>query len=416
MRLSRRAAALVTDAPPLVTAHFVAAAEPFHPREKPGGYVNFGTAENYLLWDLLGPKLRSPRPVREADTHYQPLYGTAELRAAIARLLTRTRGLAPAAAVDPDDLVLTGGASAALDILAYSLCEPGEGIVLPSPYYNGLDMDFTGRAGARLVPAPLSSVDGFAPDLGAVARALAAARADGVTVKAVAVMSPHNPIGHVYSDAMLAAVAGLARDDSLDLVVDEVYAGSVHGDTPHRSVLALPEDVLPAQRRHMVWGFAKDFGLSGLKVGVLHTVDPQVRAAARALAYLAPVSTDTQALLCDLLADEAWVDELLAVSRDRLAGAYGEVTAALTAAGIGYVPASGGHFVWVDLRSALPEPTFEAEVALWRRFFDTARVNISPGAMFHCTEPGWFRLCFATHAAVLREGVARLARELGRSR
>lgn len=412
MRLSRRAAALAADPPPLVTAHFRAADDPFHPGDNPSGYVNLGTAENHLLWDLLAPKLRAARPVREPDTHYQPLYGTAEFRTALARFLTRTRGLSAGDAVDPEDLVVLGGASAALDVLAYALCEPGEGIVLPSPYYNGLDMDFTGRAGARVVPAPLSSVDGFASGPEAIGEALAAARDEGVTVKAIAVMSPHNPLGQVYSAAALTAIAGLARRKALDLIVDEVYAGSVYDGTPHTSVLTLPADVLPPQRRHMVWGFAKDFGLSGFKVGVLHTADPRLRIAARTLAYLAPVSTDTQVLLCDLLADEAWVDHLLAESRRRLATAYQQLTTALTAAGIGYLAASGGHFVWLDLRPALPAPTFDAEYALWHRLFHEARLNISPGAVFHSPEPGWFRLCFATDAALLHEGVTRLTRVL----
>lgn len=410
MRLSRRAAQLAADPPPLVAAHFQAAREPFHVTDHPSGYVNLGTAENCLLWDLLAPKLRTSRPVREGETHYHPLYGMADFRAALARFLTRARG--PASPVDPEDLIVTSGASAALDILAYVLCEPGDGIVLPAPYYNGLDMDFTGRAGARLVPAQLSSVDGFRFGPEVVARALAAARGDGIAVKAIAVMSPHNPLGHVYSAATLAGVAEIAGRESLDLVVDEIYGGSVYGGAAHRSVLELPADALPPRRRHVVWGFAKDFGLSGFKVGVLHTVDPEVRAAARALAYLAPVSTDTQVLLRDLLTDDAWVDRLLTESRRRLATAYHQVTTALADAGIGFVPASGGHFVWVDLRPALTEPTFDAERALWRRLFDEGRVNISPGAVFHCDEPGWFRLCFATDTAVLREGAARLARTL----
>ena len=61
-------------------------------------------------------------------------------------------------------------------------------------------------------------------------------------------------------------------------------------------------------------------------------------------------------------------------------------------------------------------PTFDAERALWRRIFTSGRVNVSPGAIFHCAEPGWFRLCFASDHTVVREGVTRLARTLAPTR
>jgi aspartate/methionine/tyrosine aminotransferase len=403
MAVSRRARSLLGEPAPLVEAHFTVAKDPWSP-DNPDGYINLGTSENQLVFDLLEPKLTAARSITAADTHYQELHGSASFRAELARFLTWQRG----AEVDAEDLVVVAGTSVVLEILAHVLCDPGDGIVVPAPYYSGLDDDLAGRSGARIVPAPLDPANGFALTAEAVERAIVQARGRGQTLRAVALLSPNNPLGHVYDEATLRAVAEVTVGQGLQLIVDEIYAGSVH-DGSFVSAARLVPSVIPPDRLHLAWGFAKDFGLSGYKVGVLHTRDPLVRAAARQLAIFGPVSNDTQVLLTGLLADRGWTEGFLAESTARLAAAYESTVKALDEAGIGALPAAAGLFVWVDLRPYLTEPTFEAESALWQRIFTGAKVNISPGGFFHSPEPGWFRLCFATDPEAVRLAVRRLS-------
>ncbi|CAI0464343.1 unnamed protein product [Linum tenue] len=47
------------------------------------------------------------------------------------------------------------------------------------------------------------------------------------------------------------------------------------------------------------------------------------------------------------------------------------------------------------MRKLLREPSFEAEKELWKEMLFEVGVNVSPGSSFHCSEPGWFRVCFA---------------------
>jgi aspartate/methionine/tyrosine aminotransferase len=390
---SRTARLLAAEEPVIAAAHFEVEADRYGP-DNPGGYVNLGTAENRLVWDLLAPRLTMP--ARSADVHYGLLYGTPELRAAIATLLAPVWH-----GVDPEDLVVVSGATAALDILASTLCDPGEAIAVPAPYYAAFDTDLTARSGARLLPVPMSPATGFALDPAALDGALTAARRDGVVVRAIAVTSPANPVGQVHSPAVLRDLADVATTHSVDVIADEIYAHSTYG--------AEFTSLVGEQAVHAVWGFAKDFGLSGLKVGVLHTRDPRVRAAARALAYFAPVSTHTQALLTNLLSDKDWVAEFLAESRRRLRASATATMDLLTAGGIGYVEPAGGFSLWIDLRQYLPEA---GEHELWQRILRSGRVNILPGNAFACPEPGWFRLCHATEADTVATGVTRLSRVL----
>jgi aspartate/methionine/tyrosine aminotransferase len=399
---------LAARSPSIAVAHFHAEADPYHPIRNPGGYLNLGTAENRLVWDLLAPRLSAARPLAASDVHYAPLHGTPELRRATAALLEQ-RWHAP---VDPESLVVVSGATAALDIAASALCDPGEAIVVPAPYYAAFDIDLVGRSCARLIPAPMASAQGFGLDASVIERVLTDARGEGIVVRALAITSPCNPVGHVYPPDVLRSVLEVAAAHGIDVIADEIYAHSVFGSEPFVSVLDPALGVGDANRIHVIWGFAKDFGLSGLKVGVLHTTHPEVRSAARALAYFAPTSTDTQFLLRELLADADWVRNFLVQSRGRLGASYARTAELLAGEGIRHIPAAAGFSIWIDLSAWLPDPTVAGEQVLWERIFHAARVNILPGSAFACPEPGWFRLCHATDPALVQEGVARLGHVL----
>ena len=401
--ISSRAIRMVGEPSHLVEAHMVAVADPFDPQRNPRGYVNLGTAENELVADLLLPRLQAPREVVAADTHYGPLHGTDEFRAAVAGVLSEHAGRE----VDGSRLVAMSGTSAVLDALAYALCEEGEAVVVPAPFYGGFDVDFTARARARLVPAQLSSADGFALSAAAVTDAVERTRAAGTPVRAVALISPHNPTGLVHSAAAITELVDATRALGVHLIVDEIYARSVFGEAQLASALAFDDEHV-----HVVWGFAKDFALSGYKVGVLHTRHDEVLAAAIAQAYLSPVSTDVQRTLVGLLADGPWVAELRAESNRRLAASHQLLVDGLADIGVSTAGAQAGVFAWVDLRAHLAEPTWGAERAVWRRLFDEARINIAAGELFHGDEPGWFRITHAVPAEHIREALDRLGRLL----
>ena len=402
--VSRRAAALAAEPPAIARAHFLAEADPYHPSHRPGGYLNLGTAETLLLRDVVEPRLMRAARSAAAATRYTPLHGSQALREAVAVHLTGVCGRP----VGADDLVVVAGASAALDIVATALCEPGEAIVVPAPYYSAFDTDLCGRSGARLVPAPSNDARHFVLDVDAVRAAVHRARDEGLTVRAVALASPSNPVGHVHSRALLRSLARLAAEEDVDLIADEVYAGSVFDGTPFVSLVDPRVHDGHDRRTHQVWGFAKDLALPGFKVGVLHSRDPRVTAAARALAGFAPVSSATQAVLTELLADGAWLAGFATARQARLARSYRRCAELLDAAGIGHERASAGFSAWIDLRDRLDGDGEAAERDLWGRILRDLRVNVLPGAVFGAPEPGWFRLCHAVDPDTVAEGIRRL--------
>jgi aspartate/methionine/tyrosine aminotransferase len=402
--VSRRAAALSAHAPAIAAAHQRVERDHYDPRHNPSGYLNLGTAENRLVWDLLAPKVAAAREIGPRDVRYVPLHGTPRLRAATARLLSTTWHTP----VDPDHLVVVSGASAALDIIASVLCDAGEAIIVPAPYYSAVEVLFTGRSGARLVPAPLSPASGFGLDASAIDQAIARAREDGITVRAIAITAPCNPTGNVHTVAALREVLAVAERHDVDVIADEIYANSAFGDRPFVSVLDPLVRGESRARIHTIWGFAKDFGLSGLKAGVLHTEHPDVLAAATALAYFAPVSSDTQALLAGLLDDQDWVSLLFKENRARLAESYWNAADCLDNLGIPHVRPEAGFTIWADLSRSAGNDA--AEHRLWHRILDEAKVNLVPGKAFGSPVAGWFRLCHTADPAHVREALRRIGK------
>ncbi|QNE18436.1 aminotransferase class I/II-fold pyridoxal phosphate-dependent enzyme [Kribbella qitaiheensis] len=386
MSVSHRAQQLGRPGPDV---YAVMAADPWS-ADNPDGYIDLGTAENRLVFDLLEPRLTAPRRVTAEDTQYQELAGSLPFRVELARFLTGLQGVE----VDAGELVVLAGVGPVLEALAYALCDPGEAIVVPAPYFPGVDGAFGGRAGVRVIPAQPGP--DFVLSAEAVDAAITEALDRGERPRAVCLLSPGNPLGLVYDAGTLQALADVAARHNLHLIVDEIYAGSVHDG----SFVSASRLKFPADRLHLAWGFAKDFGLSGYKVGVLQTRNPDVRTIAERLGRFATPSSDTQVLLRDLLADTAWTDAFLTESRSRLATAYRRTTEALDAAGLSYLPATAGLFLYLDLRQFLPEPTFEAESTLATRIFTDARLHLPAGATFHTPTPGYYRLCFTTTPAV----------------
>lgn len=389
--LSTRGQRLV-DAAPMsgyLRAHFDRVGDRYDPVTRPGGYIGLCVAENKLVWDLLGPRLTSPRPELGHDSVcYDEMIGCRRFREQVADFMSRAihgRRFAP------EQIAVLAGTGSVLETLFYAIADPGDAVLVPTPSYAGFFADLETRDQLSIIPVHTRSVDGFTLTPNLLDAALSAATRP---VKALLYTNPNNPTGAVASAEEVATVMGWAEDRRLHLVLDEVYALSVYGDTPFISGASLRPSL--GDRVHLCWAFSKDFGVSGLRCGVLVTENEALMRSVDALAYWAAVSGDTQHVLGAMVSDTPWVKGYVAAMRARLRDSYTAVTTALDAAGIPFVPAEGGHFLLCDLRQWLATPTWEAEDALWGHLLERANVNLTPGSACRNGEPGFMRLCFAT--------------------
>lgn len=398
---------MVNDPPTAeyIREHFERMDDRWDPTDNPAGYIDLCIAENKLVWDLLEPKLTAARPVPPTAVEYDEMIGAHGFRSRLAEFLGRKLY---GRNVGPEHLAVLGGAGSVLELLFYTLADPGEAVLVPTPSYAGFWADLETRDGLVIVPVHASSADGFrlGPD-----QLEAAYRSAGRRVRALLFTSPSNPLGRVYTRRDLEEVLEWVEDRGIHVVFDELFALSVHGNASFLSAARLRPKL--GERVHLVWAVSKDLAASGLRCGVLVSESEAVIQAVDGLAYWACVSGPTQNLLGEMLSDADWVDGFLSENRLRLANSYAGVTAALDTAGIPYLPGEAGFFFLVDVRPFLDEITWEAEDVLWHRILEEAKVNLTPGSACRIGEPGFMRLCFAgvpPEAAVT--GVRRLQRML----
>ena len=405
-KLSRRGQLLV-DRPPFpayIAEHFARAGQRWDRELHPDGYISLCIAENKLHNDALIAQLdRYEVPARTLG--YDAMTGNLDFRQRLAtfmgrRFLGRT--------FDAEQLVVVAGAGTVLEMLCYAICDPGDGVLIPTPSYAGFWADLETRDELNIVPAHCVSEDEFRLT---PARLDAAVATADCPVTALLFTTPNNPLGKVYTRDEVLEIVDWTERRGIQLIVDEIYALSVFGEREFVSVASLHAQL--GDGVHIVWAFSKDFGASGLRCGVLISENQAVLEAVGGLAYWSACSGHTQHLLAELVADDAAVDEYIAGMRVKLGQAYRRVTSALDALGIAYLPAEAAFFLICDLRSHLEAPTWEAERELWRRILEDANVNLTPGEACRINEPGFFRLCYASESGdSVAEAIARLGRLL----
>ena len=157
---------------------------------------------------------------------YSESKGLRLVREAVAELITARDGIA----ADPDTIYLTDGASKAVQaVLRLLVAGPGDGVMIPIPQYPLYSATLT-LYGAAAIPYHLAEADHWQLDRDDLEEALARARGQGITPRAICVINPGNPTGSVLSAATLRLVLDVARRHGLAILADEVYQENLHAD------------------------------------------------------------------------------------------------------------------------------------------------------------------------------------------
>ena len=376
-----------------------------HERRGQPGYTCLAIAENLQVFDLLRPKLEAFPPLDPNVAAYDDPAGRAPLREAIADLLGRELF---GRDIDPDHVRVLAGASGVLDALGHALGDPGDAVLVPTPSYAGFWPDLQVRPGLRIVEVPTHAEEGYALTPDTLDRAMANSPGP---VRALLLTNPDNPRGQVRPAEEVTPILDWAADRRIHLIADEIYGLSVFDGPAFPSVGRLRDDL--GDLVHVVWGLSKDFGMSGLRTGVLITANDALRQAMDLQGMWGGVSGHTQHVATAMLGDREWVDGYLTTMRQRLSDAADRLSTTLETADIVHTRPTAGFFTLLDLRDRLTAPTWDDEHALWARLLDESGVNLTPGSALRAPEPGWFRLCYAANPpAVVDAAVTRVVEAL----
>ncbi|MBA0837432.1 hypothetical protein Goarm_009592 [Gossypium armourianum] len=299
---------------------------------------------------------------------------------------------------DPNNLVLAAGATSANETLIFCLADPGDAILLPTPSYAG---DLKWRTGVEIVPIHCSSSNGFRISMFALEEAYERAQKLNLKVKGVLITNPSNPLGTTMTKDELQSLITFAIDKDIHLISDEVFSGTVFDSPCFISIMEaamdgnLKRNTDVLSRIHIVYSLSKDLGLPGFRVGMIYSNNQTVVSAATKMSSFGLVSSQTQYLLSYMLANKKFTSNYMKRNQKRLKKRKEMLVSGLKKSGISCLKSNAGLFCWVDMRHLLCSNTFEAETDLWKKILCEVGLNISPGSSFHCSQPGWFRVCFA---------------------
>lgn len=402
--LSRRGSKALTPFSPYIEAVKKAKTCQWSASTNPNGYFLMAQAENMLSFDLIHKKMKECREIPLTVGLYSNFRGGERLCRAIARMMERTfMGVE----VDPGHICISSGVTAVLDLFFFATCDSGDGCLIPAPYFPAFDNDMTIRNEVHPIPVQPKDTKTYIPTAEEMEAAVVKAVESGVQVKVLLVTNPGNPLGTLYPESTLKELLVWALNRGLHVLSDEIYANSKFGPSTDEFVsmekvaqnavsenLVSPEIV--KKLLHTAYGMSKDFGMNGFRVGCLHTKSEELLMFWQNMGMFAGVSNDTQHALAVMLEDEDFVDSYVSENKRRLKNSYELLTSHLEAAQVKYMPACAAMFCWLDLRSLLSVPTFEAEDSLWREIMDDCKIVLTPGEACHYAEPGFFRACYAS--------------------
>ena len=324
-------------------------------------------------------------------TQYTHATGLPALRQRIAAWYGSHFGVA----LDPARIVVTAGASAALQLITLALFEPGDEVLMPDPSYP-CNRHFVAAAGATPKLLAASAQARFQLDAAGVAAHW------GPSTRGVLLASPSNPTGTSIAAPEMAAIVQAVRARSGVTIVDEIYLGLSYEEAFGHSVLALGDDVISIN------SFSKYFGMTGWRLGWM-VLPPELVAPVEKLAQNLYICASSVAQHAALACFEPASLAEYECRRSEFKARRDFIVPALKQLGLDVpVEPDGAFYVWFDCSKFNPSS--------WDFCFDlmhSAHVALTPGRDFGpALAERFVRLSFASSMPQLQAAVLRLARVL----
>ena len=329
-----------------------------------------------------------------AAAGYTDVRGTLALREAIARKLKRENGID----ADPaSEIIVTTGGMAGIFSTLLALTDRGDEVLLTDPGWLGFE-PMIRVAGATPIRIPLLQCDGFGFDLDALRRAITP------RTKLLILCNPDNPTGIVFDRAQLEAIAGIAQEFNLLVVMDEAYENFIFDGRLHVSMAAL-EDM--RRRTITIHTVSKIHNMFGWRVGwvVAHADLIKPILAVHSCAVSCPTSFAQAGAAAVLDGSSGEGDVPIATilrnyqdQRDAMVRALRRIP------GVECGTPQGAYFLFPDCSQF-----GKTAVELSMHLLETARVATTPGSSFGAAGEGHLRLVFNAPIAELEQGVVQIA-------
>ena len=329
------------------------------------------------------------RAVKEGFVYYTPAAGIPELRSAVAEKLEKENGIS----CDPEgEVIITPGAKMALYEAIMALVNPGDEVVIPSPWWVSY-VPMVQLADGKPVFVPTYEEDEF--------RLLAEAVAEKVTrrTKLLILNSPNNPTGAVLSRQDLEGIAEVCRDHDLRVISDEIYEYIIYDGEEHVSIASLDG---MKERVVTVNGLSKAYSMTGWRVGYAAGPAEVIKAMTRLQAHsVSNVTSFVQkASVAALKGPREEVERMRLAFDERRQVMVNELR---KIPDVSCVMPKGAFYAFANF-SAYEKDSFR----LANYLLEEAGVAVVPGAAFGEEGEGYIRLSYATGMDNIRAGMERI--------
>lgn len=198
------------------------------------------------------------KAVKNNKNYYLESKGLRELREAICEKEKRNYGIS----IDPEHVVVTQGVAEAINFVIGTFIDPGDEILVPSPTYPSYIGETLAHYGKPVEYVCREDL-GWMPDVEDIRKKISE------KTKLIVIINPNNPTGSVYDEKIVREILGIAAENDLVVVSDEIYDRIIFEDN-FKSTASLSKDTVVIGLN----GFSKIYLMTGWRLGYLYVYDP----------------------------------------------------------------------------------------------------------------------------------------------
>lgn len=314
------------------------------------------------------------RGIQANDSHYGPAAGKLELRKAVANYLKDTRNVD----YNPkDEVLITNGGTEALTAITFSLLNPGDKVLVPTPVFS-LYFPIITLTGAECI-----QVDTSADDFVLTPEKLQSELDQHGDVKMIILNYPCNPTGRAYPEDLLRKLGKILHDHNVLIVADEMYSELTY-DQEHFSLATIyPEQTL------LVSGLSKSHAMTGWRLGYIAGPSALISQIYKIHGFLVTCVND--------IAQDAAIEALNNGRQDPDAfrAEYKKrrdyVVSRMEKMGFDIATPEGAFYVFAKIPAQFGNDDFNFALDLAKK----AKVGVIPGSAFGAGGEGYIRISYA---------------------
>lgn len=328
------------------------------------------------------------RAIQSGFTKYTPESGIDELKRIICEKFLKDNNLN----YQPSQIVVSCGAKHSLYNIIQAVCEKGDEVIIPSPYWLSYpEMARLAEAEPRFIETDEAS--GFKTSITDLRKAITK------KTKVLIINSPSNPTGCVYTKEELKEIGEIAIEKDILLISDEIYEKIIFDNNSHVSIASLDERIF--KNTVVVNGVSKTFAMTGWRIGYLASPDNKL---VQAIKNIQSHSTSNPTSISQIAALEALKDSSNSINnmvqefkkrRDYIVQRINKIK------GLSCLKPEGAFYVFcrIDKKGL-------SSLELTDRLLEDARVAVVPGKVFGSDRH--IRLSFATSMENIKKGMDRI--------